>query len=222
MAKTYAAGDQTKEKIIKEAKKLIYKQGFSKTTYDNISKAASINRALIPYHFKSKQILGQTIYEESINGFLNRFDSILEVSDFTPDFVSILHLVAYYQLLTIPTFSRFVNELQADSSFSAFMETSEREIMSGLLVKASKLRETEQNILINSLIGMKKELIRMVAEKHTGFNINEAAKIQLYMILSYTGYTKKKIEELYDSAVEVVNLLKFDLSGSFELQISFK
>lgn len=222
MAKTYITGDQTKEKIIKETKKLIYNQGFSKTTYDHISKAASINRALIPYHFQNKQILGQTIYSDIIEAFIQRFDSILEVSDFTPDFVSILHLAAYYQLLTIPTFSRFVNELQADTSFSSFMETSEREMMSGLLNKASKLSEFEQTILVNSEIGMKKELIRMVAEQDAKIDINEVAKIQLYMIMSYTGYSKKKIEELYDSATKVIKLLKFEQNNKSQIEISFK
>ncbi len=157
MATTYGAGDKTKEKIIKEAKKLLYKNGFHATTYDGISKAASINRALIPYHFKSKQSLGQTIYEQMITEFLSTLDSILDTSEFTPDFVSILHITAYYQLLTNKHFSRFVDELQADASFSSFLEESEGRFMSGLLTKSSKLSDSETMILIASEIGMKKE-----------------------------------------------------------------
>lgn len=219
MATTYNAGNQTKEKIIKEARKLFYKQGFSATTYDDISKAAKINRALIPYHFNSKQILGQNIYSQIINDFLNNIDSIFDVNEFSADFVSILHIVAYYQLLKNKQFTSFLYELQADLSFSTFMEESEKAILSGLLSKSTKLSPSEIQILISSEIGMKKELVHLMHT--TTIDVNEAAKLQLFMLLSYAGYSKKKIEELYDSAMQVIELLDFKINNNFSVIISF-
>lgn len=219
MAATYNAGNLTKEKIINATKKLLYKQGFTDTTYDDISNAAGINRALIPYHFKSKQMLGETIYSEIISNFLERFDSILDISEFSPDFVSILHITAYYQLLKDNHFSQFVNELKADKDFSSFMQKSEALLLDGLLNKNTKLSDSEITILLSSAIGMKKELFNLV--NTTGIDVNEAAKLQLYMLLSYTGYSKKKIEDLYDSAMQVINMLQFKITKDFQIKISY-
>lgn len=219
MATTYNAGNLTKEKIINVTKKLLYKQGFTKTTYDDISNATGINRALIPYHFKSKQMLGATIYSEIINNFLERFDSILDISEFTPDFISILHIAAYYQLLKDAHFSQFANELQEDKDFSTFMQKSEALLLNGLLNKNTKLSASEVTIIHSCAIGMKKELFYLV--NTTDIDVNEAAKIQLYMLLSYTGYSKKKIEELYDSAMQVINMLNFKITKDFQIKISY-
>lgn len=220
MGKSYITGNQTKEKIIKEAKRLLYIQGFSNTTYDHISHAADINRALIPYHFKSKQSLGQTIYAKLLDDFLTRLDSILDINEFSDDFISILHITAYYRLLENLPFSRFLKELQADTDFSVFMEDSEQILLEGLLKSNKKLTTNEIHILLVSEIGMKKELIRMVCDHQC--DIDTIAKIQLYMILSYTGYSKKKIEELYDSAMQVIDLLSFQITQDFDISISFK
>lgn len=219
MGTTYSVGNRTKEKIMKETRKLVYKHGFMNTTYDDISNAAHINRALIPYHFKSKQLLGQAIYQEMIQNFIQRFDTILDVSEFSPDFVSILHIAAYYQLLKDKHFSQFVGELQADTSFSTFMQESEAILLDGFLQKNTKLSDTETSILLISEIGMKKELFHLVNTTKT--DINEAAKLQLYMLLSYTGYSKKKTEELYDSAMQVINMLNFQITKDFQVKISY-
>ncbi|MGN0437259.1 MAG: TetR/AcrR family transcriptional regulator [Lachnospiraceae bacterium] len=219
MATTYKTGNQTKEKIINETKILLYKQGFSKTTYDDISAAANINRALIPYHFKSKQVLGQTIYAEIIQQFEERFDSILDISEFSPDFISILHITAYYQLLQDEHFSKFVYELQADKDFSVFMKESEASLLDGLIHNNTKLSESEITILLASEVGMKKELFYLV--NTSDIDINEAAKLQLYMLLSYAGYSKKKTEDLYNSAMQVINMLSFKITKNFQVKIDF-
>ena len=220
MATTYSTGNQTKEKIIKEAKKLLYKNGFSNTTYDHISQAAGINRALIPYHFTSKQILGQVIYSDIMNDFLTHFDSIMDIDEFSPDFVSILHMVAYYKLLENKPFTRFLAQLQADISFSDFLEESESTLIEGFFQKNNRLTEEEHRILLRSEIGMKKELIRMIEQSFV--NIDTIAKMQLVLLLSYAGYSKKKIEELYDSATQVIDLLDFTITDEFNVEISFR
>lgn len=220
MATTYSSGNKTKEKIIKATRILLYKKGFSNTTYDDISNATKINRALIPYHFKSKQQLGQIIYSQIITDFFSSLDSILDVKEFSADFVSTLHITAYYQLLTDSSFVQFVNELQNDISFSSFMEQSEYELMEGLIQKSNKLSPTEKSILLTSAVGMKKELIRMVNNKKA--DVNDIAKMQLYMLLSYCGYSKKKIEELYDSAMQVIHMFTFQITSDFRIDILYK
>ena len=74
MANTYLAGEQTKRNILRESKKLFYKKGYTETTYNDISAVAKVNRALIPYHFKNKQILGLEIYNQIIAEFYELID----------------------------------------------------------------------------------------------------------------------------------------------------
>lgn len=225
MATTYITGEQTKQRIKAESRKLFYKKGFSKTTYDDISKATQLNRALIPYHFTNKQILGEEIYKDMLSDFINTFDTILDIREFSADFVSILHLVAYYHLLKDAHFTSYVYELQAAQSFSASVYHTEQDIIAGLTKASTKLSDIEQTILITSEIGMKKELISLTKkamDHQDTLNIEEIAKIQLSMLLGHMGYTKKKIDELYNSANEVINLMEFHVTENFAINITFR
>ncbi|MFA0815379.1 MAG: TetR/AcrR family transcriptional regulator [Anaerofustis sp.] len=54
----YQVGDETKSKILENARTLFYKNGFKSTSTNQIAEAAKVNQALIFYHFGNKSNLG--------------------------------------------------------------------------------------------------------------------------------------------------------------------
>lgn len=183
---------------------------------------AKINRALIPYHFKSKQILGQEIYRNIIDDFSNTFDEILDISQFSPDFVSILHIFAYYRLLgNNPKFSRFVFQLLSDGADSIFTIEKEKELLLGFGSKFSRFQEEELDILVQFNIGMKKESIRMIYLSNEVTDIDQISQIHMHMLLGYAGYSRKKADELIAAAFEVINLFSFHVKSGFTIEIKY-
>lgn len=220
MSNTYLAGEQTKRRILKESKKLFYKNGYTETTYTDISAAAKINRALIPYHFKNKQVLGLEIYNGVITNFMTSLNEILDISEFTPDFASIIHIIAYYRLLKNAEFSRFVYQLQLENP-PLFTTEQEKRLISGLGNKLTKLTDAELDIAANLSIGMKKELIHMIYHSKYAVDIDQLAKMNLHMLMSYAGYSEKKAAELTDAATQVVNLFSFQVKTGFSIEIKY-
>ncbi|MGN0154999.1 MAG: TetR/AcrR family transcriptional regulator [Lachnospiraceae bacterium] len=222
MSNTYLTGEQTKRRILKESKKLFYKNGFHDTTYNDISAAAKINRALIPYHFQSKQILGKEIYEKIMAEFTDTIDTLLDISQFSSDFACVFHTVAYYRLLHNEHFSRFVYQLLAEDNTSLFDTESEKQQIIGLGSKFSQLDDSTLDTLARIQIGIKKEMIQLIQDSGNTIDADELAAMQLNMIMGYAGYSRKKIDELFNAAVEVVNLLSFHFSSSFSVEVTYK
>lgn len=222
MSNTYLTGEQTKRKIFKESKKLFYKNGFTETTYDDISNASKVNRALIPYHFNNKQALGQEIYCRIIEEFTDTIDEILDIRQFSSDFVSILHTVAYYRLLRDNhKFSRFVFQLQSDETASIFTTEKEREFLLNLGSKFSHFNDAELNALAKMNIGMKKEIIQMIYSSENDISADQIAEIHLHMLMGYAGYSRKKADELIKAAFDVTNLLSFHMKNGFSIEIKY-
>lgn len=73
------------EKISEVAKKLFYKQGYTKTTTHEIAEKAGVNMALLNYYYRSKEYLLDKIMLESIHNLIsavleNINDSSLDLS----------------------------------------------------------------------------------------------------------------------------------------------
>lgn len=220
MANSYLVGEQTKGKILKESRKLFYRKGYTETTYGDISTVADVNRALIPYYFKSKQILGEEIYQQIITDFTDTLDEILDMHQFSPDFVYILHTVSYYRLLgNNDKLSRFAFQLSTDENADLF--PTEQDMLSNLGGKFSNLPDGEPEILAKMSIGMKKEIIQMLANPENTADADQLARINLYMLMGYAGYSRKKMEELVDAAFEVADLLSFHIKNNFSIEIKY-
>lgn len=221
MSNTYIAGEQTKANILRESKNLFYNNGYTNTTYSEISSVAKINRALIPYHFKNKQILGFEIYHEIINNFFDLIDNLLDSSQFDTDFVSVLHTVTYYRLLsTNPQFLRFISELQADEGTSLFEIEEERQWLISLGNKFASMSEHEICILTQMHIGAKKEMITLLCNNQDS-NADIISHMHISMLMRYVGYSAKKIDELFYAAVEVTNLLNFQIKDGFVVELKY-
>ncbi len=222
MSNTYLAGEQTKRNILRESKKLFYKKGYTETTYSDISTVAKVNRALIPYHFKNKQILGLEIYHLIMDEFYELIDNLLDTSQFDKDFVSILHTVAYYRLLASNThFLQFLSELQADENAILFDTELEKEWITNLGSKFASLDETELNILTQMNIGIKKENIILLSTSAKETDADTISKMHLHMLMRYAGYTAKKTDELIAAATEIANLLNFQIKNGFVIELKY-
>ena len=221
MATTYLAGEQTKRTILRESKKLFYKKGYTETTYSDISTVAKINRALIPYHFKNKQILGLEIYHQIITEFYSLIDNVLDTTQFDKDFVNILHTVAYYRLLSSNRhLLQFVSELQADENATLFTSEEEIQWLTGLGSKFSNLSEDQLYLLSKMHIGMKKECIALLNDQNN-LDINSMIAMHIHMIMRYVGYSAKKTDELIHAATEITNLLNFQIKNGFSVELTY-
>lgn len=69
-----AAGDKTREKIIKAAKGLFAKHGFSGTSISQIADKAHINRSLIFHHFVNKEELWKVVKQSFMDNILQDED----------------------------------------------------------------------------------------------------------------------------------------------------
>ena len=222
MSNTYLAGEQTKRNILRESKKLFYKKGYTETTYSDISTIAKVNRALIPYHFKNKQILGLEIYNQIITEFYELIDNVLDTSQFDADFVSILHTVAYYRLLSSNKhFLQFLSELQADEAATLFSTDAEQEWITSLGSKFANLDKTELSILTQMHIGIKKENISLLSRSSKENNADQIAQMHLHMLMRYVGYSAKKTDELINAAIEIANLLNFQIKNGFAIELKY-
>ena len=222
MSNTYIAGERTKTNILQESKKLFYNNGYTNTTYSEISSAAKINRALIPYHFKNKQALGLDIYHEIMKNFFELIDNLLDTSQFDSDFVSILHIVTYYRLLSdnVP-FLRFIKELQADEETPLYTAEEELHWITCLGDKFNTLDKEELSILTQMHIGAKKESIHLF-HNDVCSSPDTISHAHIRMLMCYVGYSAETIDELYNAAVEVANLLKFKIKNDFTIELKYK
>lgn len=222
MSNSYIVGEQTKNKILEESKKLFYQNGYTKTTYSEISAIANINRALIPYHFKNKQILGIEIYRQIISDFYKIIDNVLDTQQFDSDFVSAIHTISYYRLLSAnPAFIRFLSELQTDENASLFSQEDEKTYLISLGSKFANLKTNELELLTQMHIGIKTKMVNVLCEEESTIDANEVSRIHIQLLMRYAGYSVKKIDELIDAAIEIANLLTFEVKQGFEIELKY-
>lgn len=67
-----------KEELIKQtAKELFFSKGYLHATTQEIADAAGVNRSLINYYFRSRDLLFQTVYREAVDSLKSQLDDVL-------------------------------------------------------------------------------------------------------------------------------------------------
>lgn len=109
--KKYETGIETRKLILKECRQLFLDKGFHETSYDDICKAAHVNRGSIYYHFKQKDLIRYEILWEIYT------DNKRIAEDYTSipshQYVFALYLM-WRQILTDPKLGRFLTDYYAD------------------------------------------------------------------------------------------------------------
>lgn len=76
MSTAEPVGRRAEREILDAAAKLFREKGYASTTIRDIGAAAQLNHASSHYYFGSKAAILYTIYQEALDGFLDRFESI--------------------------------------------------------------------------------------------------------------------------------------------------
>lgn len=67
-----------KEELIKQtAKELFFSKGYLHATTQEIADAAGVNRSLINYYFRSRDLLFQTVYREAVDSLKSQLDEVI-------------------------------------------------------------------------------------------------------------------------------------------------
>lgn len=79
-------GDETKQKILKAAKKEFADKGFNGARMSSIASIAGVNQALLHYHFESKENLYRSIFQNTIGDLATEFSEHLtkEIDSWNP------------------------------------------------------------------------------------------------------------------------------------------
>ena len=72
---------QTEEHIKQTAKKVFFQKGLLNATTQQIADEAGVNRALIHYYFRSRDVLFKKVLEEAIGETRSKIDSIFESNE---------------------------------------------------------------------------------------------------------------------------------------------
>jgi TetR/AcrR family transcriptional regulator len=74
--------EQQTESLIKEtAKRIFFQKGMIKATTQQIADEAGVNRALIHYYFRSRDLLFKTVLEEAISETRDKVDSVFNSNE---------------------------------------------------------------------------------------------------------------------------------------------
>lgn len=222
MATTYQAGEQTKQLILAISKNLFYKNGYTPTTYSHISAAAGMNRALIPYHFKTKQSLGKAVIYEILGSAYSDIDDMLGSSELSEDLTSALHIVIYYRLLNNNQYASLINELINDNGSDIFDINDELISIKALGKNFRKLSDKELKLICRSTIALRKELINCMLDTSDNYNSDELAAFHIETAMTHAGYTKKNIAELTDAAIQLANLVDCRIGDDFNVSVSYR
>ena len=105
--KKYETGIETRKLILAECRKLFLDNGFHETSYNDICKAAHVNRGSIYYHFKQKDMIRYEILWEIYTDNKRTAEQYTSVS--SHQYVFALYLM-WRQILTDPKLGRFLTD----------------------------------------------------------------------------------------------------------------
>lgn len=218
MSTTYLVGEQTKRKIFKVSRQLFYKQGYDETTYDDISKLAKVNRALIPYYFKNKKNLALLVFQRFIEDYYAICDKTMEGLNMSDEVHTAVYMFGYYRLLKNRNLARFLIQFHSDVDYDERMVTSEKKFFDSLNPNYSKVSASDYAILSQMDYGIEKELIRIIYYKEDT-DIDQLSSTEFHLILGYLGYSKEKIDEIIKDTLQHLDKCQIHVKDRFNFEI---
>ena len=222
MTGTYSVGDKTKAEILNGSRKLFYKNGYTETTYNDISEYIHINRALIPYHFKSKQALAFSVYSEIVDTAISKADELLDTNSLSGDLTAAFNIIIFFRLFSNKHFTNFTCELMADNSDLFDDENREKELLYMLSDSTSdiSLDTSDGKIICGSMCAIRRKLISIM--KLENYNTDELAKIYIKYGLNSINIFDNTATELFDSSKQLADLISVDIRKGFQLSVSYR
>lgn len=218
MPTNYLVGEQTKRKIFKVSRQLFYAQGYDETTYDDISKLADINRALIPYYFKNKKNLALLVYQQFIEDYFAICDESLKDKKISDIGRTAFYMFGYYRLLKNRNLTRFLIQFHSDVDYNEQMVISKKSIFDMLSIKNPEISQSDYEVLSQMDYGIEKELIRIAFYKETS-DIDHLSAMEFRLILSFLGYSREQIEQIIAEAMAHLENASIILKESFNFEL---
>jgi AcrR family transcriptional regulator len=137
--------DNTQERILCSARKVFMLKGMAGARMQDIADEAGINKAMLHYYFRSKEILFEMIFEQSLAQFFPRITGIIDaeipffekIEKFCGAYLAMLQQNPYLPLFVLnevnqqPDYFREKFWQNKDYLFLKFAELVEKEIESG-------------------------------------------------------------------------------------------
>lgn len=153
----------TEQKILDAARKVFVRKGMAGARMQDIADEAGINKALLHYYFRNKEMLFEVIFAEAANVLFPKINKIFESDD--PLFVKLENFVANYIDVVLenpylPLFvlneinqdpRRFISKILGEKNTlrpQKFLEQIEREVKKGVIKRISPVQ------LLMNLISM--------------------------------------------------------------------
>ncbi len=135
--KKYETGIATRKLILEESRKLFLEKGFRATSYDDICKAAHVNRGSVYYHFGQKEMIRYEIMWEIYTENKKAAENYSSVPSHQCAFA--LYLM-WRQILTDPGIGRFLIDYYVDypvylpqNEFPFFIKTIYRNLLEDII-----------------------------------------------------------------------------------------
>lgn len=139
-----ALNTETEKKIISSAEKLFFQKGKAGTSMQDIADDAGINRTLLNYYFRSKELLFEAVFKKAMSSFIPNLAAVLKSDMSFEDFVPFIIDTIIDAMLENPQIPIFV--LQELSSTPERMPQIVKEMGLDPEVMVKKMEEGMWNI----------------------------------------------------------------------------
>ena len=103
-----ALNTETEKKIISSAEKLFFQKGKAGTSMQDIADDAGINRTLLNYYFRSKELLFEAVFKKAMSSFIPNLAAVLNSDMSFEDFVPFIIETIIDAMLENPQIPIFV------------------------------------------------------------------------------------------------------------------
>ena len=192
---------EKKKVILKQAKKLFAKNGYEGTTMDEIASKSNANKALIYYHFKSKENLYSCILKDSVNAIYDYLINKRDESDDPKEALRIYIEAFFVRAKKDETFIRIVMRERASDGINMSDEIMEKflqilTILDGIIAKGVETGvfiKRDVKIVHCVVIGaisyylsgfsMRKRLLKKISQNESLLKDVENVPLELYEII---------------------------------------
>ncbi|SHE91487.1 TetR/AcrR family transcriptional regulator [Alkalibacter saccharofermentans] len=199
----YKKGFETKENIIRVAKKMFYEMGYTKSTVQKIADNANIPLGLIPYYFKTKDNI---VLEINSKFFLVVYEFVNNRLNIKRNSYLKLYIVTsiYYDLILSDTRNRkfFYEVLRNKSNFRSLSFSVER--IYKMIAKEFELDYDQKDIdcIMISEFGARRELLLNYCEGNLGVELEYLLKKLSSLTGRLFGINGEIIDDYHNQCME--------------------
>lgn len=196
--------EKTEIEILNAAKEVFQQKGMAGARMQEIADRAHINKALLHYYFRSKQLLFEAVFKNAFNLLAPQIGKVLnddtdlfeKIRNFTNNYVSFVIKHPYLPNFVIQELNRnpeFIEKLKASENFPS---TEKFKLQVITAINEGKIRTIESEQLLINIIAM--NIFPFIGEP---------------LLMALTNVDKKKYDELLqnrktEAAEFIINAIK--------------